>query len=83
MTKKLERLIRDPQSEFHEPADIISRSDLSSQEKLTVLESWQADLIELQKALDENMSGTGEPGETATKLAQVTAAITQVKEEEE
>lgn len=84
MKRDLDKLIRDPERAFEEPRELIERSDLSTNEKILVLESWQSDLIELQKAVEENMiSDNRNPGETAARLAQVTAAITNLREKRE
>jgi predicted Ser/Thr protein kinase len=80
---KLQRLTRDPEASFDSPREVIERKDLSNREKIVVLESWQADLIETQKAVEENMTSEMlEPGETAAKLAQVIAAIGRVRQEQ-
>lgn len=81
MKKKIQELIRDPDGAFREPAEVIERDDLSVDEKIAVLQSWQADLVELQKATEENMSDSGgDSGKTAAKLSQVTAAIEQLEQ---
>jgi hypothetical protein len=55
---------------------LVESDELTDMEKLKILESWQMDLIELQKAEEENMPGGSEdPGDTARKLEAVTAAI--------
>lgn len=60
---------------------LMDRSDISPREKLRRLESWQSDLIQLEKADEENMPrANGKPGETAAMLAAVTAAISTLRE---
>jgi hypothetical protein len=84
MIMKLQQLIRDPEGAFDEPGDVVDCVDLSRHDKIVVLESWRADLIELQKATDENMSSDAHvPGETAARLAQVAAAIMRLRKEAE
>jgi hypothetical protein len=81
MTVKQE-LIRNPDREFRSPVELLRRNDLSSEEKLFVLQNWQADLVELQTATEENMSRSGgESGSTADKLMQVAAAITRLEDQ--
>jgi hypothetical protein len=81
MTVKQE-LIRNPDKEFRSPVELLRRNDLSSEEKLFVLQNWQADLVELQTATEENMSRSGgESGSTADKLMQVAAAITRLEDQ--
>jgi hypothetical protein len=84
MKSKRQKLIRNPEGTFDAPEDVVKCDDLSIEAKIVVLESWQADLIDMQKAVEENMESEFlEPGETAAKLAQVTAAIARVREEAE
>ena len=81
MSAKLQQLIRDPDGRFRNPVELLERSDLSDEDKITILQSWQTDLIELQKAVEENMqNATGDSGETAARLAAVTAAIAEFRE---
>lgn len=74
--------IHDPELEFGDPKRLAMSRDLSLQRKLEVLESWRLDLIELQRAEDENMRGReAEPGSTAKKLAEVSAVIALLERE--
>jgi hypothetical protein len=76
MNTVLQELIRDPEGQLGEPVKLVERSDLTNREKLVILESWQADLLELQKAAEENMASVNrDPGVTAARLAEVMAAI--------
>lgn len=73
---------RNPEQEFESPMHLVESDELTATEKIKILESWQMDLIELQKAEEENMPGGSEdkdPGDTARKLAAVTAAIESVR----
>jgi hypothetical protein len=71
----------DPDEEFSDPAELMERQDLSNEDKIKVLESWQSDLVQLLKAVEENMPGGGTaPDDTAARLARVTAALTKLKE---
>ncbi len=56
---KKSRTMTDPKSLFKEPRYVVANQELSDQEKITILENWKLDLIELQKATEENMPGTG------------------------
>ena len=71
-------LIRDPDSAFRGPNELLERGDLSVQEKLHVLRCWRADLVELQTATEENMAdeSSHSSGAVATRLTEVAAAIT-------
>ena len=78
-----ERFLRDPDTAFEEPSELLGRSDLSISEKLRILRSWHADLVELQTATEENMSDETDhlPGEVAARLTEVATAITQLENE--
>ena len=67
---------RNPEQEFGSPMQLVESDGLTDTEKLTILQSWQMDLIELQRAEEENMPNESDaPGDTAKKLAAVTKAI--------
>jgi hypothetical protein len=73
-------LTRDPEKAFAEPSLLVENDGLTDAEKLTLLESWQADLVELQRATEENMgSANVTPGTNAVKLAKVTEAIATIR----
>jgi hypothetical protein len=79
----LRDMIRYPEGRLREPLELVERPDLTHQEKLAVLQSWQTDLVELQKAAEENMEGTGPlPGGSGARLAQVMEAIAILRERE-
>ena len=83
MTTEKLALIRDPAAQFRDPDELLQHTGLSESEKLEALESWQADLIELQTATEENMPASDEAfGKTATKLAKVRNAIRALQERE-
>jgi len=72
---------RDPDSEDFDPIGFVRKSDVPDHEKLRQLEGWQADLIQLQKATEENMPAAGaKVGRTAGRLARVTAALEMIRE---
>lgn len=61
---------------FARPQDVVNDDALTLKKKLVVLESWQTDLLEMQRAEEENMIGTSsKSGQTAKWLAEVTKAI--------
>lgn len=73
---------RDPETEFNDPRQLVESTSLTATEKLKILESWQMDLIELQKAEEENMSnGSTDTGSTAKKLAEVMEAIVHLRQQ--
>ena len=72
-------LTRDPEREFLEPRYLVERQDISAEDKLTLLKNWQADLLELQRASEENMPSANVPsGLVAEKLSKVAQAIESV-----
>jgi hypothetical protein len=73
---KTQALIRDPDREFREPDELLKRSDLSVNEKLLVLRSWHADLVEMQKATEENMADlANDRDDSCATMTKVAAAI--------
>ncbi|MGD8324380.1 MAG: hypothetical protein PVF50_08430 [Gammaproteobacteria bacterium] len=76
MIEEFRQLIRDPEGRFSDPRRLLEREDISPNDKLLVLQDWQTDLLELQRAADENMpSAQASPGETAEKLSEVNKVI--------
>lgn len=63
------------------PHRVLADHDLSTAEKIKLLEDWRLDLLELQRAAEENMpSATVQPGEVAERLRQVTEALAILRE---
>jgi hypothetical protein len=71
----LERLSRDP-------AKVLASEGLSDDEKVSILESWKLDLIERQRASDENMrAGTdAATADVAERLRVVANALRTLRE---
>ena len=66
----------DPEHRFGDPRQLAADPAISDAEKLRILESWRLDLVELQRAEEENMPSAGvEPDETAKKLAEVSRVL--------
>lgn len=70
---KLTDVLTDPTAHFDRPADVLTATALSHEQKLQVLERWEADARELMVASDESMGG-GEPA----RLDEVHAALRQL-----
>ena len=69
-------MTRDPERTIADPKRLVADQQLSIEDKLSLLESWQTDLIELQRATEESMGPANvSPGANAAKLASVTQAI--------
>jgi hypothetical protein len=76
MVETRKSLTRDPEREFLEPHYLVERQDISAEDKLTLLKNWHADLLELQRASEENMPSANVPaGLAAEKLSKVAQAI--------
>jgi hypothetical protein len=74
---ELDRALATPEAVFAHPADVLSCNDLTHEEKIAVLQSWQQTLVQLQVATEENMAQDA-PGRSnvAEPLAEVTRALT-------
>ena len=76
--KDLERARRDPALLFEAPDEIVRRRDLPRDLKLELLERWEFQARQLQRASDENMAG-GQP----PRLGEVLEALRQLKKSPE
>ena len=52
-----QQALLDPSSVFKAPGDIAASQDLSTQQKLALLRSWEEDAREMDRAADEGMGG--------------------------
>ena len=69
-----------PQSVFKYPQAVVRCSELSHDEKLTVLRNWKQELVQLQKAGEENMLDERGPSDVGSRLAEVTDAMIALEE---
>jgi hypothetical protein len=53
----LEKILSDPAAAFAEPTDVLAQHSLSLDEKARVLRQWRYDLVQLQVASGENLTG--------------------------
>lgn len=51
--------IADPQDYYFKPQNVLSDSELSAPEKLTLLQNWEDSLVQTQVASGENMPADG------------------------
>lgn len=73
------RVFSSPDSQFRHPQLVVQDPELTYDDKLVVLLNWKQELIQLQKASEENMlNGTG-ANDVSTRLAAVTQAIRELK----
>jgi len=64
-----------PQAVFTYPEAVAQCRELSHDEKLTVLRNWKQELVQLQKAGEENMLDERGPGDVGSRLTAVTNAM--------
>ena len=74
-----------PQSVFDYPEEVVHCRELSHDDKVTVLSNWKQELVQLQKAGEENMLDERAPSgrvasDVGSKLAAVTQAIIALEE---
>lgn len=69
--------------EYERPQQVLE-SDLAADEKIAILEDWQLDLVERQRATEENMPAAAtEAGAIADALRDVNAALIALRESSE
>lgn len=75
MLKRTE-LTRDPEGMFKEPIHVLESEELTTEDKVRVLENWKLDLMELQRASEENMeSDEGDKDPAAERLQAVNETL--------
>jgi hypothetical protein len=72
---KRKTLMLNPEREFRDPRRLIEDQALSDKQKVQLLMNWRLELIELQRATEENMTGADESGEVTERLRKVTDAL--------
>jgi len=60
---------------FKYPEAVVHCRELSHDESLTVLRNWKQELVQLQKAGEENMLDERGPSDVGSRLAAVTQAM--------
>lgn len=63
-------MVKDPADHFDSPEKVLFNTDLDTEQKRRVLESWKVDEQELAKATEENMGASN-----SNSLAEVTSAL--------
>jgi len=71
----LEQAMLSPSSVFETPAEVLTASGLTDEERCKILEQWKLDAQRLEDSDNENMSG----GERS-RLSEVSKALTELKE---
>jgi len=69
-----------PQSVFKYPEAVVHCRELSHDDKVTVLRNWKQELVQLQKAGEENMLDERGSSDVGSRLAAVTQAMIALEE---
>lgn len=64
-----------PQSVFDDPQEVVHCRELSHDDKVKVLSNWKQELVQLQKAGEENMLDERGFSDVGSRLAAVTQAM--------
>lgn len=75
----LETAKLDPAAVFRDPEEVVTRADLSRQEKIEILRRWAYDAREIAVAVEENMR----PQRNSDLLDRVLAALNELGAEAE
>jgi hypothetical protein len=70
-----ETCMRNPAGSFHEPEEVMNRTDFTKEQKLKILKQWRYDEYETEVADQENM-GADKPD----KLGEINNLILQLEE---
>jgi hypothetical protein len=74
MTKSVvNKAIADPSRMFPNPTAVLEAKDLSKEEKIKILQSWEHDAKRLLESADENM--TDERGREGNQLPEIQKAL--------
>ena len=65
---KFEQLLQDPPAAFTSPAQIVSSSEFTKQQKITLLRRWEYDADQLQAAEGEGLESDGKESEMLVKV---------------
>lgn len=79
--KWLAQAVGDPGSVFESPEALAGRNDLSREEKVRILRSWEYDVADLEVATEENMGG-GADNDLLRRILVVLAELTDATEGE-
>ena len=76
--KDYDRALLAPDEVFQSPMDVVATQSMTSEQKLKVLQHWEANARDLQVATEESMTGPGAP-----RLGEIRRAINTLCETEE
>ncbi len=75
---ELQKILHDPSAEFADPCEVLVARRLSADDKVRVLEQWRYDLVRLQAASDENLTGDADSG---SKIRKIDECLRQLEDE--
>jgi hypothetical protein len=75
-----EKAFNVPSSVFEYPEEVLHCRELSHDDKVTVLRNWKQELVQLQKAAEENMLDERGPSDVGSRLAAVSQAMIALEE---
>ncbi len=71
---------RDVEKLYKEPRRVLEDPDLTTEDKISVLENWKSDLLQLQRASEESMqSPDARDGSIAERLKRVVEALEELQ----
>lgn len=77
-------VVKDVEKVYSEPSRVLDDADLTRADKIDVLLNWKNDLVQLQRASEENMPSTDvRAGATADLLKQVVEALETLQAEQD
>lgn len=69
-------IVKDAEDAYEHPRSVLEDAALSRSDKIRILESWKDDLLQLQRASEENMpSADAGAGDTAERLQEVVEVL--------
>jgi hypothetical protein len=75
----VDKAISDPLRVFNTPAEVVEATDLSTEEKVKILENWELDARRLIESAGENM--IDEKGRERDQLPDIQRALRQLRPE--
>lgn len=64
----IDDILRDPSAAFNDPCEVLVQSRYARDDKVRILQQWRYDLVRLQVASDENLTGDGTDASLIRKI---------------
>ncbi|MGB5354387.1 MAG: hypothetical protein WBM54_00090 [Woeseia sp.] len=77
---EMTKILKDPAGAFSNPSEVLRQGRLSREEKLRILRQWRYDLVQLQVASAENLTGNDK---SSAGIRNIDECLRQVKAEAE